>query len=97
MNKNDYNENRCCGIDNPQKCTCAVVKECISQLKNHTTVMYGKSDIMSIHKCKSDKALNMLKLFFQMGYGNKIGKEYYISEEKYNDFIKDFAGKEVFV
>ena len=56
-----------------------------------------KNDIMSIYKCESNKALRILKLMFQMGYGNKIGKEYYISLESQNDFLDAMRGKEVFV
>lgn len=56
-----------------------------------------KNDIMSMYKCESNKALRMLKLMFQMGYGNKIGKEYYISLASQNDFLTDMRGKEVFI
>ena len=56
-----------------------------------------KTDIMSIYKCESNKALRILKLMFQMGYGNKIGKEYYISLESQNDFLTAMRGKEVFI
>ena len=52
---------------------------------------------MSIYKCESNKALKILKLMFQMGYGNKIGKEYYISLESQSDFLADMKGKEVFI
>ena len=52
---------------------------------------------MALYKCESNKALRILKLMFQMGYGNKIGKEYYISKESQAEFIKDMAGKEVFI
>ena len=48
-----------------------------SQIKKYQVLT--KTDIMSIYKCESNKALRILKLMFQMGYGNKIGKEYYIS------------------
>lgn len=47
-----------------------------SQIKKYQVLT--KTDIMSIYKCESNKALRILKLMFQMGYGNKIGKEYYI-------------------
>ena len=56
-----------------------------------------KTDIMSIYKCESNKALKILKIMFQMGYGNKIGKEYYISLESQSDFLADMKGKEVFI
>lgn len=56
-----------------------------------------KNDIMSIYKCESNKALRILKLMFQMGYGSKIGKEYYISLESQNEFLREMKGKEIFI
>lgn len=56
-----------------------------------------KNDIMKMYDCESNKALRILKLMFQMGYGNKIGKEYYISLESQNNFLKSMMGKEVFI
>ena len=57
-----------------------MLKDCEKELLN-------KSDIMSLYGCESNKALRILKLMFQMGYGNKIGKEYF----------ECMAGKEVFI
>lgn len=57
----------------------------------------NKEDIMSLYKCESNKALRILKLLFQMGYGNKIGKEYYVSQKSHQSFIECMAGKEVFI
>lgn len=59
--------------------------------------MLGKSDIMQIYHCESNKALKILKVMFNMGYGSKIGKEYYASKQSHDAFIKDMAGKEVFI
>lgn len=64
-------------------------------LKSHQVLT--KTDIMCIYKCESNKALRILKLMFQMGYGNKIGKEYYISLESQSNFLTDMKGKEVFI
>ena len=66
-----------------------------SQLKKIQVLT--KTDIMSIYKCESNKALRILKLMFQMGYANKIGKEYYISLDAQNDFLTAMRGKEVFI
>ena len=41
--------------------------------------------------------LKILKVMFQMGYGNRIGKEYYITYEAYQNFMKKMAGKEVYI
>ena len=73
------------------------ITEYLNHSERNECTLYGKSDIMEIYKCRSEKALNILKLYFQMGYGNKIGKEYYIPKTRHDDFIKDFAGKEIFV
>ena len=44
----------------------------IEQINQHQVLT--KNDIMRMYKCESNKALRILKLMFQMGYGNKIGK-----------------------
>lgn len=75
----------------------AMINKCIESLKDSNNDILNKSDIMALYKCESNKALRILKLMFQMGYGNKIGKEYYISKESQAEFIKDMAGKEVFI
>ena len=67
----------------------------IEQINQHQVLT--KNDIMRMYKCESNKALRILKLMFQMGYGNKIGKEYYISLASQNDFLTDMRGKEVFI
>lgn len=46
-----------------------------------------KNDIMYMYKCENNKALRILKIMYQMGYGNKIGKEYYISLDAHNSFF----------
>jgi len=56
-----------------------------------------KRDIMKLFHCENDKALKILKVMYQMGYGNKIGKEYYVSKNSQEDFIKDMKGKEVII
>ena len=78
-------------------------EELIEQCFNKDTAIeelkhiINKSDIMSLYKCESNKALKILKVMFQMGYGNKIGKEYYITYEAYQNFMKKMAGKEVYI
>lgn len=64
-------------------------------IKSTQTEILSKNDIMSMYHCESDKALKILKVMFQMGYGNKVGKEYYISRKQQEQFIIDMAGKEV--
>ena len=60
-------------------------------------VFYTAAGYPDVCNCRSEKALNILKLVFQMGYGIKIGKEYFVPKERHDDFIRDFSGKEVFV
>lgn len=67
----------------------------LSQLKQ--IQILTKTDIMNIYKCESNKALRILKLMFQMGYANKIGKEYYISLDAQREFLIAIRGKEVFI
>lgn len=74
-----------------------MIETCIQSLKDKNKKMLCKKDIMDIYHCESDKALRILKLMFRMGYGNKIGKEYYVSSESQEEFIKNIVGKEVFI
>lgn len=73
------------------------IDEYIRSLENSQCYMLDKTDIMKIYKCENGKALKILKLMFQMGYGNKIGKEYYISPKSQEKFVKDMAGKQVYI
>ncbi len=74
-----------------------LIDKYIQSLKCCQSHMLCKNDIMDIYHCESNKALRILKLMFQMGYGNKIGKEYYISKEAQEEFVRNMAGKEVFI
>ena len=74
-----------------------MIEACLKSLKINQQKMLCKNDIMEIYNCESNKALRILKLMFQMGYGNKIGKEYYISQKSQEDFIEKMAGKEVYI
>lgn len=74
-----------------------IIDQFIKSQEDSGSRILNKKDIMNIYSCESDKALKILKLMFQMGYGNKIGKEYYISKESQSNFIKDMAGREVLI
>ena len=67
----------------------------IDLIKSKEENILTKSDIMKNYHCESDKALKILKIMFQMGYGNKLGKEYYVTRDLQSKFLKDMAGKEV--
>lgn len=75
----------------------AIIESCVKSLKTQCPKMLGKKEIMDVYHCESDKALRILKLMFQMGYGNKIGKEYYVSQKAQEDFLKNMVGKEVYI
>lgn len=60
-------------------------------------IVYNKQDIMRIFKCESDKALRILKVMFQMKMAIKIGKEYYVDEEKLREFLRIFRGEEIII
>ena len=75
----------------------AVIESCVKSLREQFPKMIGKREIMDIYHCESDKALRILKLMFQMGYGNKIGKEYYVSQKSQEEFVKNMVGKEVYI
>ena len=63
--------------------------------KQNTDVYYDKKDIMKILNCKSDKALKILKLIYSIKDGNKIGREYYVKKEVFDQFLGDMKGKEI--
>lgn len=73
------------------------IRECMKQIERVDSPILSKSDIMRLYNCESNKALRILKLLFQMGKGNKVGKEYYVTRENHNEFMYNFQGKEVFV
>lgn len=75
----------------------AIIESCVKSLKDQCPKMLGKKEIMDVYHCESDKALRILKLMFQMGYGNKIGKEYYVSRKAQEDFLKNMVGKDVYI
>ena len=57
--------------------------------------LYGKNEIMELLGCGNQKALNFLKLLFQMQYAIKIGKSYIIKAEDFDRFFEDFKGQEI--
>ena len=55
--------------------------------------MYGKKDIMGAFECKSDKALRILRLAYNMKFATKLGNEYYIKKEDFGDFMEQLKGR----
>ena len=75
----------------------SIIASCVSSLKSDDYKMLNKKDVMALYGCESDKALKILRIMFQMGYGNKIGKEYYVSQKGQRNFVDTMAGQEVFI
>ena len=67
----------------------------ISELANKK--LYGKNEIMLLLGCGDQKALNLLKLLFQMKYAIKVGKSYLIKSEDFDRFFDDFKGQEIVI
>lgn len=67
----------------------------ISELANKK--LYGKNEIMLLLGCGDQKALNFLKLLFQMKYAIKVGKSYLIKSEDFDRFFEDFKGQEIVI
>lgn len=59
--------------------------------------LYGKNEIMELLQCGNQKALNFLKLLFQMHYAIKVGKSYLIKAEDFDRFFEDFKGQEIMI
>lgn len=59
--------------------------------------LLNKKDIMNLYKCKSDKALRLLKFMYDVGYANRFGKEYYVTNKALDKFLADYAGKNVMI
>lgn len=74
-----------------------IIEGCLDSIKKSDVKLLNKSDIMELFNCESNKALKILRLMFQMGYGNKIGKEYYVLQKSQRDFLECMVGKEVFI
>ena len=59
--------------------------------------LYVKNEIMLLLGCGDQKALNFLKLLFQMKYAIKVGKSYLIKSEDFDRFFDDFKGQEIVI
>lgn len=68
-----------------------------NNIDNNYTIIYNKDDIMNLFKCESDKALRILKLMYSMQEANKIGREYYVTQESLLNFLRDMQGREIII
>jgi hypothetical protein len=74
-----------------------VMNNNIENVDNNYTIIYNKEDIMNLFKCESDKALRILKLMYSMCEANKIGREYYVTQESLLNFLRDMQGREIII
>lgn len=74
-----------------------IIDDLLNRLSESKLKVYKKSDIMELLGCESDKALRFLKLAQQTGYAMKIGKEYQITRENVERFLKEYNGKDLFL
>lgn len=58
-------------------------------------IIYNKEDIMIMFKCKSDKALKILKFLYSINEAIKIGREYYIEKNNLMQFLNDYKGDNI--
>ena len=74
-----------------------IIGSLVTQLKTSKVELINKEGIMECFKCKSDKALRILKFAHQVGGFDcvQMGKEYYISQEGLMKFIKTYDGKQL--
>lgn len=74
-----------------------IIGSLITQLKTSKVELINKEGIMECFKCKSDKALRILKFANQVGGFDciQMGKEYYITQDGLMRFIKTYDGKQL--
>lgn len=70
-----------------------VIENLLNRLEKSKLKVYKKNDIMELLSCESDKALRFMKLAMQTGFANKIGKEYQMTRENVEKFLKQYEGK----
>lgn len=70
-----------------------IIEDLLNRLEKNKLKIYKKNDIMELLSCESDKALRFLKLATQTGFANKIGKDYQITRENLEKFLKQYEGK----
>ena len=51
--------------------------------------MYNKQEIMEIFSCEDQKALKLMHVMHSMSYAVKLGREYYVREERLFEFVEE--------
>lgn len=73
------------------------IDKLLDRLEKSKLKIYKKNDIMELLSCESDKALRFLKQAMQTGFANKIGKEYQMTKENLEKFLKLYEGKDLII
>lgn len=74
-----------------------MIENLLSRLEKSKLKIYKKNDIMELLSCESDKALRFLKLATQTGFATKVGKDYQITKENVEKFLKQYEGKTLII
>lgn len=74
-----------------------MIDNLLNRIEKSKLKVYKKNDIMELLSCESDKALRFLKLSQQTGHAIKIGKEYQITRENLEKFLKEYEGKSLII
>lgn len=74
-----------------------IIEDLLNRLEKSKIKIYKKNDIMELLSCESDKALRFLKLATQTGFATKVGKDYQITRENIEKFLKQYEGKDLII
>lgn len=74
-----------------------IIDDLLDRLEKNKLKIYKKNDIMKLMNCESDKALRFLKLAQQTGHATKIGKDYQITKDSLEKFLKEYEGKSLII
>ena len=74
-----------------------IIEDLLNRLEKSKLKIYKKNDIMELLSCESDKALRFLKLATQTGFATKVGKDYQMTRENVEKFLKQYEGKNLII
>lgn len=72
-----------------------IADKLLEKVESGQAPLVGKKDIMKFFGKESDFALRFLRTARLMGYGIKVGKEYYIKREEFEKILKTYQGLEL--
>ena len=74
-----------------------IIEDLLNRLEKSKLKIYKKNDIMELLSCESDKPLRFLKLATQTGFATKVGKDYQMTRENVEKFLKQYEGKNLII